>query len=129
MPLESGDSPGDADEDMVGDEEPSAKKPRGMGSGTPPASPPTAELPSQAAAESGTPPPADGSAGEAACGSAPSPAAAEAAAVTEEDIQAVLAQVDSGADWESAAKRKGRPPKAAVMPHGALDKYVVSPSA
>eukprot|EP00971_Amphidinium_carterae_P166677 3302951-Amphidinium_carterae.1 len=92
LPLESGDSQGDADEDMVGDEEPSAKKPRGMGSGTPPLPAAPTELPSQAAASTGTPPPADGSAGEAASSSSPTPAAAEAAAVSEEDIQAVLAQ-------------------------------------
>eukprot|EP00971_Amphidinium_carterae_P196625 3902228-Amphidinium_carterae.1 len=60
------------------------------------------EIASQASAPAGAPQPADESAGEAA---------------------------SAGADWESAAKRRGRPPKAAVMPHGALDKYVVTPTA
>eukprot|EP00971_Amphidinium_carterae_P301970 5999295-Amphidinium_carterae.1 len=96
---------------MVGDEEPSAKKPRGMGSGTPSAPVTPAELPSQASASTGASQPADGSAGEAASGSSPTPAAAEAAAVSEADIQEVLAQVDPGTDWESAAKRRGRPTK------------------
>eukprot|EP00971_Amphidinium_carterae_P143043 2833960-Amphidinium_carterae.1 len=35
LPLAPEEAKGDADEDIVGDEEPSAKKARGMGSGTP----------------------------------------------------------------------------------------------
>eukprot|EP00971_Amphidinium_carterae_P135255 2680516-Amphidinium_carterae.1 len=110
---------------MAADEEPSAKKPRGMGAGTPSQTAPPAELSSQPAATvmnrqvEETP---TTMAREAT--SPPSPATAGAAAATEEEIQAVLDQVEAGADWETASKRKGRPPKAPVMPHGALDKFV-----
>eukprot|EP00971_Amphidinium_carterae_P290810 5774810-Amphidinium_carterae.2 len=114
---------------MVGDQEPSPKKSRGMGSGTPSAPATPTVIPSPGSAPSSPPPPADESAGAAADVPPPDPAAAEAAAVTEADIEEVLAQVDSGADWESAAKRRGRPAKPAVMPQGALDKYVVKPTA
>eukprot|EP00971_Amphidinium_carterae_P135604 2686667-Amphidinium_carterae.1 len=117
---------------MAADDEPSAKKKRGMGAGTPlPATPPSA-LPSQAGSANSAPQVADVSAAtESAAGSPPSPAAAGAVAASEEDVQAVLALVDAGTDWESAAKRKaGRPPRPSVMPHGALDKFVtVTPAA
>eukprot|EP00971_Amphidinium_carterae_P046776 921668-Amphidinium_carterae.1 len=126
IPLAAGAAQEEEDEEMAGDEEPSAKKKRGMGAGTPIPSTPPADLPTQAGATSVSPCPADGAAsGEAASGSAPTPAAAGAAAVLEEDIQAVLASVEAGEEWATAAKKKaGRPPKPPVMQPGALDKYV-----
>eukprot|EP00971_Amphidinium_carterae_P123437 2444705-Amphidinium_carterae.1 len=115
---------------MEGDQEPSPKKSRGMGSGTPSVPGTPTEIPSPASPPRSPPRPADASAGANTDAPPPDPATAEAAAVTEADIEDVLAQVDSGADWESAAKgRRGRPARPAVMPQGALDKYVVKPTA
>eukprot|EP00971_Amphidinium_carterae_P152489 3021944-Amphidinium_carterae.1 len=97
-----------------------------MGAGTPlPVTPPVGLAP-QPGSASGTQTAEDASAASVGdVGTTPEPAVAGAAAATEEEIQAVLAQVEAGADWESASKRKaGRPPKPAVMPHGALDKFV-----
>eukprot|EP00971_Amphidinium_carterae_P150257 2978732-Amphidinium_carterae.1 len=109
------------------DEEPSAKKKRGLGAGTPlPATPPS-PLPSTPTPEVGKSTVADASAASAgAVTPSPLQASAGADAASEEDIQAVLEQVDAGEDWEAAAakKRPGRPPKQPVMPHGALDKFV-----
>eukprot|EP00971_Amphidinium_carterae_P119919 2375267-Amphidinium_carterae.1 len=71
---------------MVGDQEPSQKKPRGMGTGTPSVPGTPTELPSHSAPQPGTPRPADESAGASSDATPLEPAAAEAAAVTEEDI-------------------------------------------
>eukprot|EP00971_Amphidinium_carterae_P065331 1294746-Amphidinium_carterae.1 len=125
-PLVSGETQEVEDEEMAEDEEPSAKKKRGMGAGTPLPSTPPADLQSQAGSANGDTPVADASAtGPSAAGSPPVPASAGAEAASEEDIQAVLAQVDAGTDWEVAARKKpGRPPRQPVMPHGSLDKFV-----
>eukprot|EP00971_Amphidinium_carterae_P292398 5804474-Amphidinium_carterae.1 len=85
-----------------------------MGGGTPsvPGSP--TEIPSPGSPPPSPPRPADGSAGASSVHPPSMPAAAEAGAVSDADIDEVLAQVDSGADWESAAAtaKRGRPPKA-----------------
>eukprot|EP00971_Amphidinium_carterae_P117378 2325125-Amphidinium_carterae.1 len=126
VPLVSGETQVDEDEDMAEDDEPSVKKKRVLGSGTPLPTTPPAELPTHAGSASVTPPVADASAtGPSAAGTPPLPASAGAEAASEEDIQAVLDQVDAGADWEVAARKKpGRPPRQPVMPHGSLDKFV-----
>eukprot|EP00971_Amphidinium_carterae_P212830 4224048-Amphidinium_carterae.1 len=126
IPLVSGETQGDEDEEMAEDDEPSAKKKRGMGAGTPLPQTPPVSLSAQPGAASGAAQAEDAtvaSVGD--VGTTPEAVTAGAVAATEEEIQAVLAQVEAGADWESASKRKaGRPPKPAVMPHGALDKFV-----
>eukprot|EP00971_Amphidinium_carterae_P174883 3466370-Amphidinium_carterae.2 len=113
------------DEDMT-DDEPSVKKKRILGAGTPSAAPLPVELPSHNGAPGGESRVADAStAAASAAGAPPSPATAGAVAASEADIQEVLDQVDAGADWEVAAKKRpGRPPKQPVMPHGAMDKFV-----
>eukprot|EP00971_Amphidinium_carterae_P047457 934848-Amphidinium_carterae.1 len=109
VPLPPGGVKEEQDEDME-DGEPSAKKKKSMGSGTP-ASPISPQDLTSPGGEERAP------AGEiAATGSADVPSAAQ-----EEDLQAVLASVDSGEDWSSAArKRAGRPPKPPVMAPGSL---------
>eukprot|EP00971_Amphidinium_carterae_P215577 4279145-Amphidinium_carterae.1 len=111
---------------MAEDDEPSVKKKRVLGAGTPLPTTPPADLQSHAGSASGATPVADASAACAsAAGTPPLPASAGAEAASEEDIQAVLAQVDAGTDWEIAARKKpGRPPRQPVMPHGSLDKFV-----
>eukprot|EP00971_Amphidinium_carterae_P126360 2503355-Amphidinium_carterae.1 len=113
------------DEDMT-DDEPSVKKKRVMGAGTPSAAPLPVELPSHSGPPGGEAQATDASSATAStAGAPPSPATAGAVAASEADIAEVLAQVDAGADWEAAAKKKpGRPPKQPVMPHGAMDKFV-----
>eukprot|EP00971_Amphidinium_carterae_P147070 2914194-Amphidinium_carterae.1 len=111
---------------MAESDEPLVKKKRGMGAGTPPTTAPLADLPSHAGSAGGATPVADASATVASAVDAPPmPASAGAEAASEEDIQAVLAQVDAGSDWEAAARKKpGRPPRQPVMPPGSLDKFV-----
>eukprot|EP00971_Amphidinium_carterae_P325907 6456453-Amphidinium_carterae.1 len=62
IPLVSGETQVDEDEEMAGDEEPSAKKKRGMGAGTPLPTTPPADLPSQAGSASSGSQAADASA-------------------------------------------------------------------
>eukprot|EP00971_Amphidinium_carterae_P300731 5975207-Amphidinium_carterae.1 len=76
----------DADEDMTGEQEPSQKKPRGMGGGTPsvPATP--TEIASPGSPSPRSPPQAEESAGTSSGTSPPEQATAEAAAATEAAI-------------------------------------------
>eukprot|EP00971_Amphidinium_carterae_P265644 5270111-Amphidinium_carterae.1 len=72
---------------MEGDQEPSPKKSRGMGSGTPSAPATPTEIPSPGSAPPSPLRPADESAGATGDVATPEPATAEAAAVTEADIE------------------------------------------
>eukprot|EP00971_Amphidinium_carterae_P065804 1303816-Amphidinium_carterae.1 len=73
-----------------------------MGAGTPLPVTPPADLAPQPGSASGTQMAVDASAASVDnAGIPPVPAAAGAAAATEEEIQAVLAQVEAGTDWET----------------------------